>query len=84
MRRAWRHLKNVWAGIVIAVLVPVLVWRLVSLLFGMIWRRRRTRETFRSSLLRAGLSRDEAEQLTDRYHARITVREIMQQRRLLR
>jgi len=75
-----RRLQNLWAGIVIAVLVPILVCRVIGAITGLIWTRRRTRSTFRRSLLNAGMSADEADALTIRYHTRISFRELLRQR----
>ena len=75
-----RGLRNLWAGIVIAVLIPTLVCRIIGSVLGLLWTRRRTRATFRRSLLRAGMTADEADALTIRYSARISLRELLRQR----
>ncbi len=80
MKSVLKGLRNLWAGIVIAVLFPILVCRIIGFTIDLVWTRRRTRWTFRRSLLRAGLTVDEADSLTSRYHARISFRELLRQR----
>jgi hypothetical protein len=80
MRFSLRSLGKLWAGIVIAVLVPILVFRILGTVIGLLWTRWRTRWTFHRSLMRAGLTEEEADTLTDRYNVRITLREIIHQR----
>lgn len=80
MRSALRGLKNLWAGIVIAFLLPILIGRITGSVIGLVWTRRRTRSTFRCSLLRAGMTADEADSLAGRYHGRISFRELLRQR----
>ncbi|MCK5585873.1 hypothetical protein KAJ02_07355 [Candidatus Bipolaricaulota bacterium] len=80
MRSALGGLKNLWAGIVIAVLFPVLVCRIIGFAIGLMWTRRRTRSAFRRSLLRAGLTAEEAESLAGHHQARISFRELLRNR----
>jgi len=80
MKSALKGLKNLWAGIAIAVLLPILVCRIIGFAIDLVWTRRRTRSMFRRSLLRAGLTVDEADSLTSRYYARISFRELLRQR----
>ena len=80
MRSALRGLKNLWAGIVIAVLLPILIGRITRSVIGLAWTRRRTRSMFRRSLLRTGMTVDQADSLAGRYHARISFRELLRQR----
>ncbi|MCK4570319.1 hypothetical protein KAT84_00070 [Candidatus Bipolaricaulota bacterium] len=64
----------------IAILIPILVFRILGTVISLLWTRRRTRSSFRRSLLRAGLTADEADSLTVRYHARISFLELLRQR----
>ena len=80
MRSLFGILSKIWAGFVIAILIPVLLFRIIGTVFGLLWTRWVTRSTFRRSLLRAGLTPDEADALTERYNARITLRELLHQR----
>jgi len=77
MRDVWRLLRKLWAGMAIAVFVPVLVCRVVGVACGFMWRRRRTRTTFYDTLRKAGLSEREASELTARYHAKLRIRELL-------
>ncbi|MFC2095491.1 hypothetical protein ACFLSW_03525 [Candidatus Bipolaricaulota bacterium] len=72
-----RGLRNVWARIVVAVLVPILVCRVVGAAIGIVWTRRRTCSTFHRSLLRSGLTTDEADSLATQYNTRISFRELL-------
>ncbi|MBU1049855.1 hypothetical protein KKG90_07530 [Candidatus Bipolaricaulota bacterium] len=72
--------RRLWAGIVIAIVVPILLFRILGVVFGFVWTRWRTRGTFRRSLIRAGLSADEADSLADRYNVRIPLCEMLRQR----
>ncbi len=67
VRSALRGLKNLWAGIVIAFLFPILVGRIIGCAIGLVWTRRQTRSTFQRSLLRAGLTPDEAISLAGQF-----------------
>ena len=80
MQPTLRSLGKLWAGIVIAVLIPILLFRILGTVLGVVWTRWRTRETFRRSLLRAGLTDEEADALVDRYNVKITLREMLRQR----
>jgi hypothetical protein len=73
-------LGKIWAGFVIAILVPILLFRILGAVIVLLWTRWFTRSTFRRSLLRAGLTADEADALTERYNVRITLRELFRQR----
>jgi len=77
MRALWNFMRRLWAGIAIGILVPVLVCRILGVVAGGMLRRRRTRTTFYRSLRRAGLNEREAIQLTERYHARLRLRELL-------
>lgn len=77
MRAVWRRLTKIWAGFVIAALVPVLACRVSGFVIGAILRRRYSRRTFYRSLRKAGLSERDANRLTERYHAKITLRELL-------
>jgi hypothetical protein len=70
----------VWAGLVIAFLVPVLVCRVVGGVLRLIGARRRTRMTFRRSLLKAGLTQQEADSLTIRYNPKVPLRDLLRLR----
>jgi len=71
-----KWLQHIWAGIVIAVLIPCLLARLTAVGVGLVWSRRRTRRAFHRRLVRAGLSEAEADALTARYHARFPLAEL--------
>ncbi len=77
MRELWRFVRKLWAGIAIAVFVPVLVGRITGVACGLLWRRWRTRSTFYRTLRKAGLGEGEAGELTSRYHAKVTIRELL-------
>jgi len=82
LRRAWRTLRNVWAGIVIALLIPLLIGRIVGVLLGMIPRARWARWRYQRALVRSGLSREEVEELLPLYDPRIPpLRQLLHQRR---
>ncbi len=74
--------RRLWAGIVIAILIPILLFRIMGSVFGLIWARRRNRGTFYRALMRAGLAEDDADTLTDRYNASIRWRDLLHHRRL--
>lgn len=80
MRSALRELKNLWAGIVIGVLFPILVGRIIGCAIGLVWTRRQTRSTFQRSLLRAGLTPNEADSLAGCYHVGISFRKLLRHR----
>jgi len=72
-----KWLEYAWSGIVIAILVPCLIARILGVLAGLVWRRRRTRSVFYDRLRQAGLSEREAIELTAGYHPRISLRELV-------
>ena len=80
MVRIPRGLKNLWAGIMIAALIPVLLFRIIGFAIGLFARRRWTRITFRRRLLHAGLSPKEADELTTRFHPPIALRQLYRYR----
>jgi len=77
LRQPLRWIRNLSAGIVIAFRLVRLIGRMAALLGGLMWARRRHRSTFRRSLLHSGLSEEEAESLTSRYHAKVSLRELL-------
>ena len=70
-----RALRNLWSGAVIALLVPIAAFRVTGFVLGLMWKGWRTRAVFRRALLRAGLTVEEADALTSRYHEPIPFRE---------
>lgn len=82
LRPLCRTVRNVWAGIVIAVLLPVLIGRIVGVVLGFLPRAHWARWRYRRALTRSGLSSEEVEELLPLYDPRIPpLREILRYRR---
>ncbi len=85
LRQLCRIVRNVWAGIVIAALIPVLIGRIVGVVLGFLPRAHWARWRYRRALSRSGLSAEEVEELLPLYDPRFPpLRQILRHRRWIR